>query len=505
MSLADGASVIAITGLSSVSLFVLALLFRSAHKSGSRLRATVLGLTLLHEAILVAYPAWYSVFTGFSLEAGSGVTAEQLVRVYGGEAIFVLLFGFGLLMRRRIHCKDKTAETKETPVERAVLVFLLVGAGATYVAKLFEPNLTYRDLERHWEIVVRSGFWEVLWNWTATLFQWPGLIAAALAVNMKGLPWYWRAAAWSTLLAQLIYAMLYGLRGGIVYVILSICACGYYAQRKRAVAICVLLSAILVPLFPWLHSTMRYASFGAPTGASRIELVPEMFRMTLAAVIGGETSAQSGGFASSWAQRAEGPRNSATMYELYDSGSAALFKPILGAIVLPIPRALWLTKPAAGSTDSTNLGAAIYRVQQKRTAYYDMGPVLASAHAYWEGGWGWLAIAGVASGYMWNRLLKWAERTRSRWLDIVVLTMVTALPVDGFFSALNPVFAYLRVFWITIIPLWVIARAFHRLLHRPGATQKHRLPLYQYRMARPAENRFESRPYINISLVRPND
>ncbi|HYL72965.1 MAG TPA: hypothetical protein VEU96_02115 [Bryobacteraceae bacterium] len=479
MSLADAASVIAVTGLSSVSLVVLALLFRSAHKSGRRLRATVLGLTLLHEAVLVAYPAWYSAFTAFSLEAGSGVTADQLIRVYGGEAIFVLLFSFGLLMQRRTRSKDKTAETKETPVEKALLVFLLVGAGTTYVAKLFEPNLTYRDLERHWEIVVRSGFWEMVWNWTSTLFQWPGLIAAALAVSIQSLRWYWRAAAWTTLLAQLIYAMLYGLRGGIVYVVLSICACGYYAHRKRAIAVCVLLSTVLVPLFPWLHSTMRYTSFGAPTGTSRIELVPEMFRMTLAAVMGGETSAQSGGFALSWAQRAEGPRNSATMYELYDAGGPALYKPILGAIVLPIPRALWLTKPAAGSTDSTNLGAAIYRVQQKRTAYYDMGPVLASAHAYWEGGWTWLVIAGVASGYMWNRLLLWAERTSSRWLDIIVLTMVTALPVDGFFSALNPVFAYLRVFWITIIPLWIIARVFHRLLHKRAAIPGLRLVMYQ--------------------------
>ena len=469
-----------VAGLSSISLLLLALLFKSAHKSGRRLRATVLGLTLLHEAILVTYPAWYSGLTGFSLEADVGVTPDQLVRVYAGEALFVTLFAFGLWMQRRPRSRGKGFETKESNFERALMLFLLIGGATTYVAKLFGPNFGYRDIERHWEILVRVRFWDIVQDWTATLFQWPGLIVAALAINISNLHWAWRAAGWTTLFAQLIYAMLYGLRGGIVYVICLICACGYYAHRKRAIVVCLLLSALLVPLFPWLHSTMRYASYGAPTGSSRIELVPQMLHMALDAVMnGGDMPEQSSGFAEAWAQRAEGPRNSVTMYELYDAGDAALYKPILGAIVLPIPRAWWFTKPVAGSTDDTNLGAAIYRVQHKKTAFYDMGPVLASAHAYWEGGWLWLVIAACVSGYMWNLLLVWAERSRSRYLDIIVLTMVTALPVDGFFSALNPLFAYVRVCWITIIPLWIVGRVAHRVFQGRGTTQVQRFVLYQ--------------------------
>jgi hypothetical protein len=247
-------------------------------------------------------------------------------------------------------------------------------------------------------------------------------------------------------------------------VISLVAIAAYYKSRKRLLVVAAVLVIAIAPMFSWLHSTMRYVSFAAPLGTSRWQLIP--------AVIDGimhhdtvVNSAIGGNFMEAWAIRAEGPRNGTVLFRLHDQGDAASYKPILGALLLPIPRMFWPDKPAAGSTDSTNLGSAMYRVEQGKpnASFYDMGPVLASAHSYWEGGWMWLCGAALISGFMWETLLSWAERARQTSIDIVVLAFSAALPIDGFFGGLNPVFAYVRVVWITLIPLSAAILLLHRL------------------------------------------
>jgi hypothetical protein len=232
---------------------------------------------------------------------------------------------------------------------------------------------------------------------------------------------------------------------------------GFYQSRKRILVVAGVLTLLLIPLFPWLHSTMRYASLSAPVGTSRVDMIP--FLLSGITDLGTITEgADAGNFLDSWAIRAEGPRNSTTLYALFDRGEAASYGPILGSIVLPVPRMWWADKPVAGSTDATTLGSAMYRVQQSKpnSAFYDMGPILASAHAYWEGGWLWLAAASLLSAWMWRWLLAWGERAGRCSVDVIILTFLTALPIDGFFGGINPVFAYVRILWLTLLPLGIL-------------------------------------------------
>jgi hypothetical protein len=259
------------------------------------------------------------------------------------------------------------------------------------------------------------------------------------------------------LMGELIFAMLHGFRGGVVWVVSMIAIGGFYQNRKRVLVFAVIMTLLVIPLFPWLHSTMRYASLGAPAGTSRVDMIPFLFAgITDFSTI--TAAADGGSFVDSWAIRAEGPRNSTTLYALYDQGDGAAFRPILGSIVLPVPRMWWPEKPVAGSTDSTNLGSAMYQVQQTKPngVFYDMGPFLASAHAYWEGGWLWLVSAALLSGWMWRWLLAWSEGAGRRSVDVIVLTFTAALPIDGFFGGINPVFAYVRIVWLTLLPLGII-------------------------------------------------
>jgi hypothetical protein len=444
-----------------VPLAALGLLLGRSLRAKERVRSIVIGLTFLHEFALIALPAWYSCFNGFELEAGIGVTPDQLLTVYAGEALFVLLFAVVLLVSGR------KRPQQGQPVEKdQVLVYaLVIGAAILYVGRLFSPVFTRQDVAEHYQIAIKATFWDALLDWAMTLVQWPGLVAAALVAADRRAPGWMRAIASAVLSGQLVFAMLHGFRGGVVWVVSMIAIGGCYAGRKRLLFSAGALTLFLVPLFPWLHSTMRYASIGAPMGTSRIEMVPFL----LSGITDPDTIASGAGagdFLESWATRAEGARNSVSLYALHDRGEAASYLPILGAAVLPVPRMWWNSKPVAGSTDTTNLGAAIYRVQQGKPngAFYDMGPILASAHAYWEGGWTWLIAAPLLSAWMWGWLFAWADRARRRSVDIIVLTFTAALPIDGFFGAINPVFTYLRLLWITLLPLGLTVIALRKYL-----------------------------------------
>jgi hypothetical protein len=408
---------------------------------------------------LIAFPGWYSCFTSFELEAGIGVTPDQLLTVYGGEALFVTLFGLVLLLseRRPRAVLDEANHRRSVP-ELAVLYGLVGGAAVLYIGRLFSPVFTPQDVAEHYMVTVKTDLLLTAASWGITLVQWPGLVAAALLAADKSTPRAIRLLGVAVLISQLVFAMLHGFRGGVVGVVSLIAIGGLYENRKRVLVAAGAMTLFLVPLFPWLHSTMRYASLAAPVGTSRIEMIPFLIGgITDPSTIAGSGDPESS-FVDSWAIRAEGPRNSTALYALYDQDEAASYSPILGALVLLVPRMWWAEKPVAGSTDATNLGAAIYRVQQTKpgSAFYDMGPILASAHAYWEGGWLWLVAAALLSGWMWRWLLAWSERSGLRSVDVIVLTFTAALPIDGFFGGINPVFSYVRIVWLTLIPLVII-------------------------------------------------
>lgn len=447
----DAFTTLLIAACATIPVIALGLLLHRTWRTGNRLRTIVIGLTFIHETSLIALPAWYSCFTGFELESGIGVTRDQLLTVYAGEALFVLLFAAVLLLPDR---KRRAVRAQALEKHHILIGALVLGAAILYVGRLFSPVFTAQDVANHYQISIKSNIWDAMLDWGITLVQWPGLVAAAVVASDRSFFRPVRAIACSVLAGELIFAMLHGFRGGIVWVVSMVAIGGYYGGRKRLLLVAGVLTLFLIPLFPWLHSTMRYASIDAPLGTSRIEMIPFLLRgITDPTTIASGADAE--GFLESWAVRAEGPRNSTALYALHDRGEAASYLPILGAAVLPVPRMWWSTKPVAGSTDTTNLGAAIYRVQQSKpnSAFYDMGPILASAHAYWEGGWFWLVGAPLLSACMWRLLFAWANRSRRQFVDIIVLTFTTALPIDGFFGGINPVFAYVRILWITLLPL----------------------------------------------------
>ena len=116
----------------------------------------MIGLTFIHETSLVALPAWYSCFTGFEIEAGIGVTPDQLLAVYAGEALFVLLFAAVLLLPGR---KQRAVRAQTYEKDNALVCALVVGAAhLLYVGRLFSPVFTAQDVAHHYQIIVQTNF-----------------------------------------------------------------------------------------------------------------------------------------------------------------------------------------------------------------------------------------------------------------------------------------------------------------------------------------------------------
>jgi hypothetical protein len=82
-----------------------------------------------------------------------------------------------------------------------------------------------------------------------------------------------------------------------------------------------------------------------------------------------------------------------------------------------------------------------------------MGPVLASAHAYWEGGWVWLVIAGALTGVFWRGAMLWSDRNDAQIALVFGLTFGSAFLIDGFMTMMYPVYTLIDIVWSSILPL----------------------------------------------------
>jgi len=450
----------AFLGMSICISCVLLSLLRFVARQRDRVAVAVIGLTIVHEFALVLYPLWFDICSGGS-ERYSGLDIgfqDQLI-VYLGETLFVLSFAFGFMYWRS---SPKCAARRGSTLGEERLVQMLLWAGLLfYVVILFSRTYEIQDVLTHQEVIIRTRFWDYCVAWAEGFIRWPSLVAAGLVIANPKAGRVARAVALLMLLAQAIVGLVNGYRGNVLWPVVCVVAGAVVYEHGRVLRSSIVFTLVLVPISPWLHDGMRYLSYSAPPGTRRIDMIPTLIRgLTQDALKPGMPASELG---SSIASRAQGPVNSTTLYRLHDTETPAGIGPIIGAIVLPIPRGIWPEKPVAGSTDSTNVGAAIYRVQRAKVSsrINDMGPVLASAHAYWEGGWFWLLVAGGATGAFWRFMLLWAWHRRDRQFSaIVVLSLLPALPVDGLLGAFNPVYTFVRLVWVTIVPMLLLRKGF---------------------------------------------
>ena len=456
---------LALLFFSIIPLVVLGILLRAAHRAGSTLRTVIIGATIFHESVLVVFPIWYSVFTDFYLEKEINASPDSLLEIMIGEAIFVVLFGLSMsFVRTRTVKPWNTALSSESNRLERLMVILLGALGLLVnLSGFFTPVGSFQELTRQADITIPQGWWVQLWVWIQVCFRFPALVAAALLVIEPKIPKLFRLLGATSLAALALDGLSSGMRGRLTWIVSLVVIVGYLLNRKKVIYVSVGAVLLVLPLFVFLGGGFRSISYSELEGASRVEALSRLFE----AVKTGEIKdPESESFVAALARRAQGPRNSIILHELYDTGQSAGFKPLFSAFFVPIPRVFWPTKRPPGSTDETSYGAAIYLAV--RLTYgapiYAMGPILSSAHAYWEWGWLGVVLSGVITGLFWNVLLTLCERSARPLHLIVVLSFSAALLIDGFLTALMPLYAIVTIFWSAVFPtlllyltiLWVV-------------------------------------------------
>lgn len=117
-----------------------------------------------------------------------------------------------------------------------------------------------------------------------------------------------------------------------------------------------------------------------------------------------------------------------------------------------------------GSQDHTELQSAMYKVMDLAYGAPDqMGPMLASSHAYWEGGWIWLICAGVITGLMWNVIFRFTAHLPRSLAAVVIFTFAAAHMVDGLLTMMIPLYAAINAMWLSILPVFLIYKGFKSL------------------------------------------
>jgi hypothetical protein len=444
----------------------------------------IVGATLVHEIILIVFPVWYSVFTDFRLEGNmrAPVGADDLLRVMTGESVFVLMFALAFVMgwpRSRPQggrLIGAAVSRNQARRERLIFVLLIVAGCLIYARAIIQPSS---------ELLVGSGgMLDQAFRWFQAIFWFTSLAACALVFTRGRVlfthPMQALLAA-IPLLALLVIGFMTGMRGRIMWVISLLVVTGILNRKTKFVALGVAIGIVMVPLFVFLGGAYRFiAKDEFMSGTGRSEMFVRLYEEGRSRVVE-DLKNMGAEFLYAVAWRAQGPRNSALLYKQYDSGAGAGFTTYLGSIFFPIPRMVWPEKPAAGSTDGTLSSSAIYLVMELAYGYEagaSMGPSLASAHAYWEGGWGWLVAAGYITGLLWSIIFNLCRRLPEGMAAVVVFAFAAALLIDGMLTMLTPLYAMIITWWQWVLPVLILYQSAILLLPQKG-DQPHVAPSLQ--------------------------
>lgn len=426
---------------------------------GWKLGSLVIGATLVHEVMLIVFPTLYSVFTDYKLENEmlARVNEGELLRVMIGESIFVLLFVLAMFVRLPsigVRSSQIVSARGAERMEQPIATTLIVIGCLVYLSMLAFPSGADEKSA--------GGGLGQLHFWLKSVFWYTPLVASAYFLTQKG---GFRTAPFRTALASLpilslvLIGVITGVRGRIVWAISLLVVMGIYHGRKKLIAVSLVLSLLMIPLFAILGGAdIREAG---SSGATQLEIIGKLYES------GKESVADYGAltdlFLYSYAWRAQGVRNSATLYQDHDHGGGG-FSSYLGSVFVPVPRLIWEKKPMIGSQDHTELQSAMYKVMDLAYGAPDqMGPMLASSHAYWEGGWIWLICAGVITGLMWNVIFRFTAHLPRSLAAVVIFTFAAAHMVDGLLTMMIPLYAAINAMWLSILPVFLIYKGFKSL------------------------------------------
>ncbi len=431
-------------------------LFSFSMMHGSKISAILIGATLFHETLLIIIPTVYAALNDYSFEEAmfATVTSLDVLTVMLGELLFTLAFVVGFEFMPEIRGSRNSlafVNNGKLYAETFTIKLLVIAGNIIYVSQLFPDFVGESQLITS----LTTSFW-----YTSIAVSVLILVDGKSANLKRG----WNVAAAVNVIALIGVTFTTGARGRVLSVLsLFICAAFLFNRRKLLLLVAPLL-LVLAPVFSVLGTAET--RFNIIDGLSPWAAVRSVYEIaTSNSMYTTDTSVVA---IESYIGRAQGVRNSVTLYQDHAAGGGG-FAVYLGALTSFIPSYLWNDKPVLGSDGNGLEGYAMYKVV--RLGYDrqgEMGPLLASAHAYWEGGWIWVALAGIATGMLWRFVFLGFEVFPNIIYSVIALSFGAAFLVDGFTTMLNPIYSFINIAVRSVIPLLIIYKFAPRLSVRSG-------------------------------------
>ena len=440
----------------------ISLIIKIYYKKLNKLMLSVLFATLLHQILLVSFPVLYSIYNDFEQESllSINVSTMDLINVMVGEVIYVFSFmiifisGLGIRKSWINKTRDNPKNIRFNSIGERLFFLIILSIGAFY----FLTQLLTLGLS------ISNPLFLQLNKLFGVLFSYSPIIASAFVITKKG---FYKNYPFLFMLAFLclssltIIAILSATRGRIMWIASLIIIMSYLNNQKKYIIYSIISLFIFLPFFSFLGKFKSIAATEIVSGGNTLGLVKILFeeRGAVADLIENNDSS----FLDSFSNRAQGPRNSVVLYNSYNDGTSPNGRIYLGSIFFLVPRVLWPNKPIPGSIDSDENNSAVFKVMSYGHGLPYMGPILASAHAYWEGGYLAVLFHGMIVGFLWIAIFLFSRKVSYNVFIIIAITFSAALLIDGFLTIFAPLYAYILIFWKWVIPvalLYLILKAF---------------------------------------------
>lgn len=431
-------------------LLILIVLFIYFKKVDRIIRAVLIA-TFIHEVFLVTYPVIYSLI--YELEHESflniNVTYNDLLKVMVGESLYVFSFSFTFILFLRIkpfwiYKKDNKINfiLFDTISEKFLFYFLISIGSVTFFLQLVTMGLSISN-----SILAQLDAWS-----SGIFFSFTPIVASAIAITKQNFKKQYPKLFYLSVLclsSVVVIGILTAARGRIMWVASLIIILAYVSKQKKMIFLSLISLIIFLPFFSFLGSYKSIAATSLISGGKTSDLIKIIFEEKSAIL---ELSGDNKSFFYSFAERAQGPRNSVVLYNSYENGESASFDIYLGSLFFPVPRFFWPTKPIPGSIDDNENNSAVFKVMDIGHDLPYMGPVLASAHAYWEGGYFSVILYGFFTAILWCIVFLLCSNLPYNLTLLTILSFSAALLIDGFLTIFSPLYAFILISWKWILP-----------------------------------------------------
>lgn len=454
-------------------LIQLITLFHFIQKSKQKqpLYASILLILNINVLMQVTFPTIFGFIFSFSYERQLGISAFGMFETVFFNSIYITCFLIVFLYKK----KNSRLENNymDNTLDKNVLInssknesewfkfdfkyffFVIIGI-YLLIINFSVAGIVQSVAEIAGEVEKSYTFFDKINIYLRTMFEWTALATSVIFLftykGSKLLKFIVLAFCIGIIIRQL--AM--GLRGGIYIFIMLILFVSYIKKRSLNFRFIIPLIIILIPIFSFLGGEFRQdISYGQLIQSDTFERIGIITNKLLHPTPKIKVNTKKDDIFNSLYIRLEATRNSFSLVNLFDEGKGVNFRPTISSIRAFVPQQVTGIRNFPASSTNNAYGTAMHVVREKTYGTSEMGPYLASAHEYWEGGIVYLVFSAILLGLIWRLLSKWSIKRGYDTLSLIILLSLLDAH-HGEMSVLAPLALIIRLFWYQILPIIII-------------------------------------------------